>query len=215
MAIYPEHKATDKQKTRYNLNEQIKDACIDTLREAFSRHDVYKYVPDARGMPDLDNTKIVITDVYSYDQKLLPAIVTTMTGGRDYVIAMNQNLGALRKDIDGNWFQQWVGGWDVTLNCVIGAEDTISREELSSFVSMMFMYWARMALLDKGVFVKNTSIGGESEEPYANDFIYFSNVSIELYTEWEARLPISDTLESVQYNIAWQKNQGERVPWSE
>lgn len=187
--------------TRYTLVEQIKDVFIDTIRQAFSRHEIYKYVPNEKGAPDLENSEIIITDTYSTESKFLPAVVVQFAGGKNMPVAMNQNFGQHRANEEGVEFYKWNGGWDSNITAIVAAEDTVAREELASFVSMLFMHWKRLELIEKGVFIKSVSINGEYEEPYANDYIYFANVSIEIYTEWEARIPVEDPLESINYDV--------------
>lgn len=199
---------------RYTLDEQIKNSIIDVLREVYSKNPDYRYIPSPSGSPDLDRTSLVITDVYTYDAKYLPCLLVSMAGGHDFPIGFNQGLGEIIH-MDSNdqggyanrpLYHRWVGAWESTVNILVAAEDTLSREELISYTSHILMHIRRMSLLDEGVFIKKVSFSGESEEPFANDLIYVQNISAEIFSEWVAQIPVGDSVENLKINLNVVKN---------
>jgi len=48
---------------------------------------------------------------------------------------------------------------------------------------------------------------GESEEPYANDYIYKSGLNIALHTEWRREIPINEIVERIGVNFKFFENQ--------
>jgi len=187
----------------YTLVEQIKNEVIDVLRDVFSTHPVWTYVASPSGGPDYDNSKILISDIYPLEARLLPAITVSFTGGTDKVLAFNQNRWLVKYDPDTGLplYYEFNGAWNTTALLTISCEDTITREQLTSYISHLFMHFKRRYLSNKGVFIKNVGMGSETEEPYANDYLYLSTVTLEVYSEWNRKYPLvgAATVETIVF----------------
>lgn len=202
--------------------DALKTCIIDRLREAFKVDPEYTYIEDETGSggPELDpgrnQTQIVITDVYTYDVKFLPAITVRVNSSNTHHVSFNQNgsplgldtftditagysvdphTGELQRDELGRpkpLFFEYAGAWDSIISLEISAEDTLTREELASRVSILMIHVLRDQLYENGIFVKTVNVSGESEEPYANDYIYRQSISLDVYSEWTHRIPVPD-----------------------
>ena len=75
--------------------ESLKNIVIEGLRDVFSKHQGYQYVERTDGIPgpDLEKTKICITDVYTYETKFLPIITVRVTSSNTKPISFNQDVG--------------------------------------------------------------------------------------------------------------------------
>lgn len=202
-----------------------KNILIDTLRDIFAQCREYKYVSDVFGFPktpthlDLDpsaglddeeTTRIFIGSTYRYDIKFNPSIVVKHTGSRYVPISFNQNLlGVInRKEIitDGYGnssiiyapaYHTLVGAWDQTFEIKIVAENEMDREEISDIVQVTLMGTRRMDLQRAGLFIKDLSTSGETEEKYSNDYLYMMSINLDTRSEWKVHIPISSVLERI------------------
>jgi len=183
---------------------EVKNILIDELRESFSTITDYQYIPSDSGGPDLVNTKIVITDTYTYDAKFLPCILLSLGGGSNKPISFNQNyrtILAMNVQNEERLVYQFAGAWETTATVTIATEDTISREELSGVVSLIFEHLKRYQLIRKGIYIHQISWAGETEQEYANDYVYMLNISLGVYSEWYNWIVISDVIESIEVSI--------------
>lgn len=187
----------------YQISKAVKTQLILALRESFTQSTTYMYSDDD------EKTRIFIGDIYSYGalfenneqpMKLLPAILISMSSSTNYEWNTSQIQGEMR-DINGNAIAQTFGGGvDGSYNVMIAAESTIEREELTDLVFLIFTYLSRSVLLNRGVLVRKISVGGDQEEPYSNDYIYTSNITLETYTEWGELVGV-DTIEKVIVDV--------------
>lgn len=197
--------------------ESLKNIVIEGLRDVFSKHQGYQYVERTDGIPgpDLEKTKICITDVYTYETKFLPIITVRVTSSNTKPISFNQDVGTTDflydeegKIVHDNWgrpvpiYYQYNGAWDSTVQLNIFTESTIEREELTTFVSVVCINLLRDLWRYQGMFVKTVNVGGESETSFANDYIYQQQVMLDVYSEWTRRIPVpTEILEGINYNI--------------
>jgi len=197
--------------------DAIKNIVIDGLRDLFMKHQTYEYVPRTDDIPgpDLCKTGIVVTDVYSYEQRFLPVITVRVNTSNTHHISFNQNVGTegYLMDEDGNLtkdsygrpipiFYEYAGAWDSSVTLNISAESTIEREELVTFCSVIAINLLRDYWRFEGMFVKNVTVGGESEAPFANDYIFQQTVTLDVYSEWTRRIPVpSAVIEGFNYQI--------------
>lgn len=196
----------------------IKDVIINALRDVFSRDPDYTYIKDEDGIfPDFDNENlgIVITDVFSYDVEFLPAITIRVNSSNLVPVSFNQNQGTFdyQKDENGNLvrdgagkpipiWKEFSGLYDTTATLNIHAWDPLAREEIITRVAILFKHVLRDQLYAGfGFFVKDVSVGGETETNYDNDFIYSQPISISILTGWNNRLPVGDNLEGIGIQI--------------
>lgn len=214
-----------------------KNIVIDVLRDVFSQDRQYAYKSDVFGFPltpslldkdpsagldDTETTRIFIGSSYRYDIKFNPSVIVRNTGSRYSPVSFNQDyLGVVNRielltDGYGNQSQIYVpayhvrvGAWDQTLSVRIIAESEIDREEIADIVQVTLMGTRRQDLQNAGVFVKTLSHSGETETPYANDFLYIVDINLEVRTEWRVQIPISDVCERIGLCLSFGTLNGE------
>jgi hypothetical protein len=202
-----------------------KNILIDTLRDIFRQDREYKYVQDVFGFPktpnhlglapdaglnDEETTRIFIGSTYRYDVKFNPSIIVKNTGSTYNPISFNQDfLGVVYKreslsDGYGNRttvstpaFNVLVGAWEQTYEIKVIAESEVDREEITDIVMVSLIGSRRRELEQAGVFIKTIRSGGETEEPYANDYLYTVSINIDVRTEWKIHIPINDVCERI------------------
>lgn len=198
---------------------QGKNLLIDSLREHFRQDTIYRYNTDAFGFPltpdltdlppdieELRTTRIFIGDIFRYDKRYLPSVTVRQTGGRYYAVSFNQE-GTLQYRVDlvidgyGNrslvkvpTHKIYAGGWDQNFEIKIACDDLNSREEISDAISGYLIGVARIPLQEAGLFIKNVSMSGESEEAFANDNVYIQSINIETFSEWKRSVPLANCL---------------------
>lgn len=199
---------------------QPKNLIIDTLRRYFSRDNIYTYRADEYGFPltpdmtgksvdDPDTTKILISDSYRYEVKFFPAIVVKNNGGSYKPLSFNQNSTYKYEKIKSeNIYGQiseisipthrvYAGVWEMSFEVMIYTESHAELEELTEIVAMIFQYSAWNELRANGVFIKNISIGSESAEPYANDYVYSQSITLPIRSEWRVEIPVENIIEKI------------------
>jgi len=202
-----------------------KNILIDTLRDVFREDREFHYVDDIFGFPkvrsnlDLDaeagindneNTRIFIGSTYRYDIKFHPSLSIKNTSTQYVPISFNQNiLGVInRKEVlmDGYGnntiittpaYNTLVGAWDQNFEIKVTAESEIDREEITDIVQTMLIGPKRLELQDAGLFIKNLRTSGENEEPYGNNYLYSTTITIETRSEWKVAVPISNLVERI------------------
>jgi len=214
-----------------------KNILIDTLRDVFSKDRQYHYVQDIYGFPltpsslglsstagldDQETTRIFIGSTYRYDIKMNPSLIVRNTGSRYSPVSFNQDFTSTVNRIetlidgDGNQTQIYVpayyirvGAWDQTLSVRVIAESEVDREELCDIVQVVLMGSRRQELQNAGLFIKTLSTSGETETPYANDYLYMVDINLEVRTEWRIQVPISDVCERIGLCLAFGTLNGE------
>lgn len=199
-----------------------KNLIIDVLRKYFKNDSVYTYRCDEFGFPltpDLtgmdfdseDTTRILISDAYRYEVNFYPAIIIKSSGGSYKPISFNQehtlkhrksvvqNLYGAFETITIPTHRVYAGAWELNYEVEIYSKSHTELEELVDIISLLFQYVSWNELRANGLFIKNISIGGESSEPYANDYIYSQNISLPVRTEWRVEIPIEDLIEKLVF----------------
>ncbi len=183
----------------YQLTKSVKTQLIMSLREAFQRSTNYFFSDDD------EETRIFIGDVYTYGvtfentqqpMKYLPALLVSMNSSTSFEYSPSQIQGMMYDEEGKQLAQSFGGGIEGSYTITIAAESTLEREELTDLVFMIFNYVSRSDLLNRGVLVRKVSVGGESEEPYGNDYIYIGTVTLETLTEW-GELVSADRIEKI------------------
>lgn len=201
---------------------QPKNLLIDVLRKYFSQDNVYTYRADEYGFPatpdltgktvdDPDTTKILISDVYRYEVKFYPAI-TVKTGTGNYVpLGFNQNYSnKYRKDIleDSKGVMRevltpthrvYAGVWEMNFEISIYSESHSELEEITEITKLILQYVAWNELRANGLFIKTLSVGAESAEPYANDYVFSHTISISTRSEWRVEIPLENVVEKMVF----------------
>jgi len=201
-----------------------KTLLIDGLRNTFRDDSIFTYRSDEYGFPltpdltgktidSIETTKILISDLYRYEVKFFPAIVIKSNGGSYKPISFNQNgtvkyrtdeitneYGA-RRTVSTPTHRVYAGAWDLGFDIQIYSESHSELEELVDIVSMALQYSLWNELRANGLFIKGLNIGGESAEPYANDYVYNQTITIQSRSEWRVEIPIDSIVEKIVFRF--------------
>ena len=193
------------------------DILVEILRETFERHPIYTYIAnDDTYSPDFENTKIVIVDRYSEEALFLPVVTVGIGSINTKWLQFSQSPfntvlkyqlnrdGSIKKDARGraipsHW--EYTGAYEGSVNLVVNANDTLEREELCNLIHVLLAEVLRDKLYQRGLFIKNVSVGGQTEIQYRNTNIYQSSITLETYSEWARKIPLGETLESVGFSM--------------
>lgn len=199
---------------------------IDILREMFKRDREYRYVTDKFGFPKTPNnlglsaddgrtnektTRLYIGSTHRQDISFLPAITVRPSSTSYAPISFNQNEQTIaystQKIIDGYGNQTiinapsaviFAGAWEQSFEIkVIGRsqEDVLSIGDLI-LVGLQNTY--RGILRQNGLFIKNVSSSGQSEEQIGEaDPIFSTSITVNTYSEWRREIPITTLVERV------------------
>lgn len=209
---------------------------IDGLRKVFKKNNIYTYrqdeygyplIPDLTGMdPDtIETTRILISDSYMFERKFYPAIVVKFSGGSYKPNSFNQDMTLKYKtDIVTNVFGEktkvttpthrvYTGKWDLSFDIGIYAESLTELNELIDIVSLTLKFTLWHDLRAAGLFISSLNISGENAEPYANDYIYSSNISIKTLSEWRAEIPIYNLVEKIVFKLElpWHRTSSDNI----
>ena len=201
-----------------------KSLIIDGLRRVFRNDSVFTYRDDEYGYPltpdqtgvDVDSedtSKILISDTYRYEVKFFPAIVIKSSGGSYKPISFNQNMTykyrtdiveteyGSRKTISTPTHRVYAGRWDLGFEVGIYSESQSELEELVDIVSMALQYVLWNDLRASGLFINQVRIGAEVAEPYANDYVYSTAISLTTLSEWRVEIPIENIVEKIAFSL--------------
>jgi hypothetical protein len=201
-----------------------KSLLIDSLRKIFKNDSIFTYRSDEYGYPltpdhtgiDIDSaltTKILISDTYRYEVKFFPAIVIKSNGGSYKPISFNQNMTykyrtdlletdyGSRKIISTPTHRVYAGRWDLRFDVGIYSESQAELQELTDIVSLALQYSLWNELRANGLFIHQLSIGPENAEPYANDYVYNTAISLSTYSEWRVEVPIENIVEKIVFTM--------------
>ena len=80
-------------------------------------------------------------------------------------------------------------------------------------MSMAIQYVLWNDLRANGLFVNMVRIGAESAEPYANDYVYNTSISLSTLSEWRVEIPIENIVEKIAFSIqpTWHPIPGQRT----
>ena len=201
-----------------------KSLLIDGLRKIFRNDSVFTYRDDEYGYPltpdqtglDVDSpltSKILISDTYRYEVKFFPAIVIKSNGGSYKPVSFNQEMTIkYRKDIVENEFGMrrtvltpthriYAGRWEMAFDVMIYCESQSELQELTDIVSLAIQHVLWNELRANGLFINTLRIGGESAEPYANDYVYNTTISLGTLSEWRVEIPIENIVEKITFTM--------------
>lgn len=208
-----------------------KSILIDCLREIFRRDRYFAFKTDRFGFPltpshlgldpdagldDTDTTRIYIGGTYRYDVKFNPSVIVRNTGSRYVPISFNQDLMSViytterLVDEDGEetlirspYAYTLVGAWDQTFEIKVIAEDPSDREEITDIIMVALQGTRRLELQREGVAIRSISSSGETEEQYANDWLYSISINVDVRSEWKVQIPISDVCERIGFCLTF------------
>lgn len=201
---------------------QPKNLLIQYLRDLFRKDSVFTYRDDQYGFPltpDLtgialdsdESTKILISDIFRYDVKFFPAITIKHAGGSYKPTSFNQDgtfkyrtdyiensFGARRK-VSTPTHKVYAGRWELNMDVGVYCESSSELQELVDIISIAIQHVLWNDLRASGLFVQGLSIGAESSEPYANDYVYSQNISLRCISEWRVEMPIENIIEKIMF----------------
>ena len=201
-----------------------KSLIIDGLRKVFRKDSVFTYRDDEFGYPltpdqtglDIDSdatTKILVSDSYRYEVKFFPAIVIKSSGGSYKPLSFNQNMTykyrtdlvetpyGTKKTVTTPSHRVYTGRWELGFELGIYSESQSELEELTDIVSMAMQYVLWQELRANGLFITQVRIGAESAEPYANDYVYNTTISLSTLSEWRVEIPIENVVEKIAFSM--------------
>lgn len=206
-----------------------KELLVSALRKYFAEDSQYHYVADAWGFPKIPDhtdlppdaginddmtTRIYIGQTEKFDIKFFPAVLVKHTGATYKPISFNQDKDCLQSEkrlfIDGYGRRYttsvprhfiFTGAWDTNFDVDIMAEGIQDRAILAEAISMLFQTISLWDLMQAGLFIKSTRVGGESVEDYANDKIFKQTVSIECRGEYKRIIPVESIIDMINLCI--------------
>ncbi len=165
--------------------------------------------------PSQLSTKILITSTFRSDVKFYPVITVKQASGRNHPISFNQNAIQVHyrkefvRDGYGNQTEirtptHYVFGdaWDQSFEIKIVAEDLSDRDQLADIISFGLMHLKRDELRRAGLFIKDISMSGETEEEsikHTNKWLYTYTITINTYSEWSREIPIRNVIERINF----------------
>lgn len=159
------------------------------------------------------STRIVITDDYRYTSRFFPAITVSDNAGSNYEISFNQELSGIKYKVEeivrnGKVITRRVpshvifaGAWKQSYGVNIITEDHATRKRLKDMVAILFNNVLKADLINKGILVERVALGGDREEQFANSYYYYSNINLELFSEWRREIPITELVEAIAVNV--------------
>lgn len=205
------------------------DAVIWSLKEFFSQDHFYHYQSDAwgfnktpdntglyldAGLNDDKSTRLFIGEYYRQNVIFYPAILVRNTGYRSVPISMSRNKFFVNyepiKYTDGygnskiisrpSSYQQ-NGAWEGTITMEIQARSSWTCTELTDLISLFFTDTYFETLQNMGIVIKNVSSGSPSEADDRNEKLFKRTISLEIRTEWTRVIPISKTIDVINFCI--------------
>jgi hypothetical protein len=198
---------------------------ISALKEYFAKDTKYHYVEDDWGFPytpdhtNLDlkaginndsTTRIYIGEEDRFDVAYYPSVIVRHSGARYVPISINQEQDCVqygyRLFIDGygNKYSLripvnfiYAGSWDINLDIDVMAEGAEDRSTIVQAIAMHLQSNIRNELTYDGLFIKGTSVSGETKELYQNDNIYKQTISLECRGEYRRLIPVGNVIEVI------------------
>jgi hypothetical protein len=183
---------------------KTRDAVILNLRRIFSPASgelKYPYVETMAGEYDFDNTKIVISDAIPQEHAFFPAIIVdTVTGTEDRYLGPD-DLDELKNNDFEVTDDRLFSSLNLTVNIrLYTIDDTIARDEI---IDRIYDHFKLITddLADAGIEIKRTTFLPDTRT-YINDrYAITTGISMDVYTEWEDKLDVTDLVEKIPINI--------------
>lgn len=164
------------------------------------------------------STKILITSTYRQDVKFYPVITVKQTNLKDHPISFNQNAIQIHyrkefiRDGYGNQIEirtpthyVFSDAWDQSFEIKIVAEDLDDRDHIADIVNFGLWNIKRDELRASGLFIKNITGGGETEEEsvkHSSKWLYTYTITVNTYSEWSREIPIRNVIERINFYLA-------------
>ena len=95
----------------------------------------------------------------------------------------------------------YAGRWELGFDVQIYSESQSELQELVDIVSLALQYSLWNELRENGLFISQLRIGAEQAEPYANDFVYNTAISLTTLSEWRVEIPVSNIVEKIAFTL--------------
>lgn len=161
------------------------------------------------------STKILITSTYRQDVKFYPVITVKQTNLKDHPISFNQNAIQIHyrkefiRDGYGNQIEirtpthyVFSDAWDQSFEIKIVTEDLDDRDHIADIVNFGLWNLKRDELRASGLFIKNITGGGETEEEsvkHTSKWLYTYTITVNTYSEWSREVPIRNVIERINF----------------
>lgn len=206
-----------------------KEIIIATLRDFFSLDTYYHYVKDAWGFPQTNDhtdlpldaglhdnitTRLYIGENYRFDVIDYPAILVKNAGGKYIPISINRDRGKVywgERSFDDGYgnittFRTpesfvFSGAWEGQMAIDIKTRSLRARDDLLELVAICLQDITFESLKKSGIVVKPLSWGSPSEIDDRNDKIFQQTITLDIRTEWERRIPISNVLDTITFAV--------------
>lgn len=208
----------------------VKDLIISVIRDEFSKDSYYHFVKDQWGFPktpdltgkplsagykDDETTRIFIGEKYRFNSVFYPAILVSTSTMKSKPISFNREKETIKYDpiliIDGYGHSKLysmpvavvaAGAWEGTVDIEILTRDIYSRDEISSFLLVLFEHLKRDELYKAGVWISSVSSGGDAEEKdRGQDTRYKRNITLDIRTEWRQEIPVNSIVEVITFCV--------------
>lgn len=215
------------QNTQHSV---VKDLIIAILKDEFSKDTYYHYVkdqwgfaktPDLTGKPltagfeDDETSRIFIGEKFRHDSVFYPAVLVYAGSLKSKPISFNRERDTIKYEpilvIDGYGNSKTytipkamvsAGAWEGSISIDIYTRDIYSRDEITSFITVLFEHLRRDDLYRAGVWINSVSVGSPSEsQDRQQEPLYKSTITLDTYSEWRQEIPVDSTIDIITFCV--------------
>ena len=166
----------------YQINKKIRDYFIINLRNGFKLHSKYTYAETTEGIPDVENTKIMITDVTPNEVYKVPVVyVDTLAGPESRMLDFDLLCDGEGTEGTSSYINSTY--LPMTVNIKVRAYDTIVRDELVDALYQMLKSYL-YDLSDNGIGVRKIDFIAETREFIEDRWFYTNGLTVDIIAEW-------------------------------
>jgi len=150
--------------------------------------------------------RVTVSDVYRYDPRKLPAVVTDIATGGTRTLAFNQQVGQYTDTygIYGERGQSYIayggrGDFDINLHCI--ANDRETMEKLTDLVAFTLVIGMGWIYYNKHMLLREVRFGGDGvDDKVGQEPVYFGNLVVPATADWRLIVP-RDTISKVDIDV--------------
>lgn len=163
---------------------------------------------------DSTTTRVYIGENYRFEQIFYPAILVKNAGGRYVPISINMDRGKVyysERSFDDGYGNittirnpesfAFSGAWEGSIAIDIKTRSLRSRDDLLELVAICLQNITFESLKTAGVIVKPLSWSAPAEIDDRNDKLFQQTITLDIRTEWERRIPITNMLEVINFLV--------------